>query len=96
MPGIESTHATMSTSMESPVSLGTVAALVAALAGSATWLYYLHHSQRPHLPLPPGPPEKSWLWGNAKDMPRMHQWLKFTEWAKTYGKSSHPPDCGQI
>lgn len=41
------------------------------------------------LPLPPGPPEKSWITGNAADMPSTHPWFKFTEWAKAYGDVVH-------
>ncbi|CAE6456107.1 unnamed protein product [Rhizoctonia solani] len=40
-------------------------------------------------PLPPGPPKRSWVTGNAKDMPQGHPWLKFTEWAKQYGEIVH-------
>ncbi|KAB5588223.1 Cytochrome P450 family protein [Ceratobasidium theobromae] len=66
-----------------------LAATVALLAG--TWLVarVYKNRQRLQLPFPPGPPEKSWLGGNAEDMPRMYPWVKFAEWAKQYGDVMH-------
>ncbi|CAE6452460.1 unnamed protein product [Rhizoctonia solani] len=76
--------------MPDPLScIGTIVTVFAILAG--TWVVTRvcrRHRQR-DLPLPPGPPEKSWLGGNALDMPRTHPWVKFTEWAKTYGDVMH-------
>ncbi|CAE6421570.1 unnamed protein product [Rhizoctonia solani] len=69
--------------------LGAIATIFATLVG--TWVVtcvYRRH-RRLGLPFPPGPPEKSWLGGNALDMPRTHPWIKFTEWAKTYGDVMH-------
>ncbi|KAJ1301083.1 hypothetical protein OPQ81_003501 [Rhizoctonia solani] len=47
------------------------------------------YKRRHRLPLPPGPPEKSWLAGNAEDIPGLFQWIKFTEWAREYGDIVH-------
>ena len=42
------------------------------------------------LPLPPGP--FRWpILGNIFDMPRALEWITFTEWKKTYGKSRSLP-----
>lgn len=35
-------------------------------------------------PLPPGPPRIPLL-GNARDMPRSHEWLTYSDWAKHFG-----------
>lgn len=43
-------------------------------------------STRKKLPLPPGP-ERWPLLGNISNMPREREWLQFTEWRKTHGKS---------
>jgi hypothetical protein len=67
-------------------SLGTVSTISATLAGTWIVAHLYRRHRRLELPLPPGPPEKSWFGGNALDMPRTHPWIKFTEWAKTYGK----------
>ncbi|QRW17878.1 cytochrome P450 family protein [Rhizoctonia solani] len=68
------------------VSFGTLSlgAVLSALTLITAKLY-----TRNRLPLPPGPPKKSWLSGNAADMPKGHPWLKFTEWARGYGDIVH-------
>ncbi|ELU38334.1 cytochrome P450 [Rhizoctonia solani AG-1 IA] len=67
-------------------------AAVAALIG--TWALVDTYKKSRQLPLPPGPPEKSWISGNALDMPQSHLWLKFTDWAKRYGKLLIPELLG--
>ncbi|EUC61288.1 cytochrome P450 family protein [Rhizoctonia solani AG-3 Rhs1AP] len=68
--------------------LSTIAMVFAPLA--VTWIFTRVYRRRQlDLPLPPGPPRKSWWGGNALDMPRTHPWVKFTEWAKTYGDVMH-------
>jgi hypothetical protein len=71
-------------STEPFVSLSALAAMVAAFAG--TWAIVNIYKRHRQLPLPPGPPEKSWWAGNAEDIPQKFTWVKFTEWAKKYGK----------
>ncbi|CAE6452246.1 unnamed protein product [Rhizoctonia solani] len=72
---------------ETSISYSTVGVAVAALAG--TWALAHTYKKSQQLPLPPGPPEKSWISGNASDMPQSHLWLQFTEWAKRYGDVAH-------
>lgn len=64
----------------------TVAATIALLVG--IWAIAAP-ARRRRLPLPPGPPAKSWFSGNAADIPRVYVWLKFTEWARKYGDIIH-------
>ncbi|CAE7105448.1 unnamed protein product [Rhizoctonia solani] len=59
----------------------------AALAGA--WAITASYRRRRQLPLPPGPPAKSWLAGNAEDIPALFQWIKFAEWANKYGGIIH-------
>ncbi|CEL54881.1 O-methylsterigmatocystin oxidoreductase OS=Aspergillus parasiticus GN=ordA PE=3 SV=1 [Rhizoctonia solani AG-1 IB] len=66
-----------------------VSTISATLAGTWIVAHVYRRHRRLELPLPPGPPEKSWFGGNALDMPRTHPWIKFTEWAKTYGDVMH-------
>ncbi|KAF8191118.1 cytochrome P450 [Mycena galopus ATCC 62051] len=40
------------------------------------------------LPLPPGPRGLPWI-GNALQMPRKQQWIKFRDWARIYGDIYH-------
>ncbi|KAJ1301075.1 hypothetical protein OPQ81_003493 [Rhizoctonia solani] len=40
-------------------------------------------------PLPPGPPEVSWLKGNSAEIPWKFVWLKYTEWNRKYGDIIH-------
>lgn len=71
-----------------PESRTSVVILAAAALIAGGWsVAELYMRQRRRLPLPPGPPKKSWLTGNAEDMPKTHIWFKFTEWAKEYGKN---------
>ena len=42
------------------------------------------------LSLPPGPP-KSFISGNAREIPAKFKHLKFAEWSKVYGKYFTPP-----
>ncbi|KAK7059719.1 cytochrome P450 [Favolaschia claudopus] len=62
-------------------------ALFAVGAVALAALYFLCLKQD-NPPLPPGPRGVPVL-GNAADLPRSHAWLKFTEWAKTYGPIVH-------
>lgn len=71
------------TGMTPRESTSTVTAAIAVLVG--IWAVTIVRSRRKRLPLSPGPPPKSWLAGNAEDMPRTHVWFKFTEWAQKYG-----------
>jgi hypothetical protein len=62
----------------------TCAAVAIALVGG--WgIAHVYKRQR-QAPLPPGPPEKSWLKGNGDEIPRTFVWLKYTEWCKKYGE----------
>lgn len=46
----------------------------------------LQLGRRPHrFPMPPGP-RRVPIIGNALQMPREREWVKFAEWAKAYGK----------
>ncbi|KAF9533214.1 cytochrome P450 [Crepidotus variabilis] len=40
---------------------------------------------RKRAPFPPGPPPKSWIAGNVRDLPPERPWLQCTEWSKKYG-----------
>ncbi|KAH7337656.1 cytochrome P450 [Rhizoctonia solani] len=64
-----------------------LAIATATLAGA--WAITTTYKRQRQLPLPPGPPEKSWLAGNAEDIPALFQWAKFTEWANEYGDIVH-------
>ncbi|CAE6452250.1 unnamed protein product [Rhizoctonia solani] len=65
-------------------------ALVIATATIASvWAIAATFKRQRRLPLPPGPPEKSWMAGNAEDIPTLFSWIKFTEWAKEYGDVVH-------
>ncbi|EUC61304.1 cytochrome P450 family protein [Rhizoctonia solani AG-3 Rhs1AP] len=75
----------MSTDNTSPAKVIVVA--TAALAGA--WALVSTYRRQHRLPLPPGPPEKSWLAGNAEDILALFQWVKFTEWANKYGDIIH-------
>ncbi|KAF8752233.1 cytochrome p450 [Rhizoctonia solani] len=70
----------------------------ATLAGA--WAIAAAYRHQRRLPLPPGPPEKSWMAGSADDIPTLFKWIKFTEWAKEYGKRYNTLDLfetrGQI
>lgn len=68
---------------ETSTGLPAIALAIATLAG--TWAIVDAYKRSQQRPLPPGPPEKSRIGGNMVDMPRSHQWLRFTEWAKQYG-----------
>ncbi|EUC61305.1 cytochrome P450 family protein [Rhizoctonia solani AG-3 Rhs1AP] len=72
---------------ETSVSLSTALVATGTLIGA--WALVDTLKKRHQLPFPPGPPEKSWIGGNALDMPRSHLWLRFTEWAKQYGDIVH-------
>jgi cytochrome P450 len=58
---------------------------------AVTFVYFFRvlAKKSPKFPYPPGPPETSWLFGNALELPdvRMghHVDLKFLEWGKEYG-----------
>ncbi|EPQ52933.1 CyP450 monooxygenase [Gloeophyllum trabeum ATCC 11539] len=52
----------------------------------ASVLVYLR--LRRSLPLPPGPPGLP-IVGNALEIPPSHQWLKYSEWSKSYGDIMH-------
>ncbi|KAF5347626.1 hypothetical protein D9756_010668 [Leucocoprinus leucothites] len=58
---------------------------IAVLLLSATLLGVIHKrlSQRNSLPLPPGPPAESWIFGNS--IPKVFAYRKFEEWTKEYG-----------
>jgi len=47
-------------------------------------LVYVRSQRRSSLPFPPGPPAK-FLLGNLLDMSPKAPWLKWTEWAQSYG-----------
>ncbi|QRW25889.1 cytochrome P450 family protein [Rhizoctonia solani] len=49
----------------------------ATLAGA--WAIAAAYRHQRRLPLPPGPPEKSWMAGSADDIPTLFKWIKFTE-----------------
>lgn len=53
-----------------------------ALAGAIIILRFL--TKGPPAPLPPGPRALPII-GNLLDMPKDHEWVKFSEWAKQYG-----------
>ncbi|CUA68608.1 O-methylsterigmatocystin oxidoreductase [Rhizoctonia solani] len=72
---------------ETSVSLSTAVLAAGTLIGAWALVDALKNSRR--LPFPPGPAEKSWISGNAQDMPQSHLWLRFTEWAKKYGDVVH-------
>ncbi|CAE6424542.1 unnamed protein product [Rhizoctonia solani] len=63
------------------------AALAIALGGG--WAITRIYKKQRQLPLPPGPPEKSWLKGNGEEIPRTFVWLKYTEWNRKYGDIIH-------
>ena len=62
---------------------------VSILLGVLTLLsvkFLVPNKKSNRLPLPPGP--FRWpILGNIFDMPRASEWITFTEWRKTYGKS---------
>ncbi|KAL5639705.1 hypothetical protein ACGC1H_006332 [Rhizoctonia solani] len=72
---------------ETSVSLSTAVVAAGTLVGA--WALVDTLKKRHQLSFPPGPPEKSWIGGNAPDIPRSHLWLRFTEWAKQYGDIAH-------
>jgi len=57
-------------------------------------IIYRTIQRRFKLPLPPGPPGLPII-GNALQMPIEHEWLTFTQWAKTYGKIMHMTVLGR-
>jgi len=67
--------------------------LLKAIAGAfvLATLFFVHHKRRSSLPLPPGPPSK-FLLGNLLDMSPTSEapWLKWTEWARSYGEELLP------
>ena len=62
--------------------------LVAAVVAVTIFLVYAYINSGPKPPkgskLPPGPPQK-FLIGNLADIPPVHSWLKFKQWADEYG-----------
>ncbi|KAG8688865.1 hypothetical protein FRC11_004612 [Ceratobasidium sp. 423] len=63
--------------------------VIAIATLTSAWAIATAYKRQRRLPLPPGPPEKSWLSGNAEDIPALFQWVKFTEWANEYGDIVH-------
>ncbi|CUA68607.1 O-methylsterigmatocystin oxidoreductase [Rhizoctonia solani] len=74
-------------SVDNTTSVKVLVAATAAFAGA--WAIVSAYKRQHRLPLPPGPPEKSWLAGNAEDIPGLFPWIKFTEWANQYGDVIH-------
>ncbi|EUC61286.1 cytochrome P450 family protein [Rhizoctonia solani AG-3 Rhs1AP] len=62
-------------------------AVAVALVGG--WMVTRLRRRQHQLPLPPGPPETSWLKGNGEEIPRTFVWLKYTEWNRKYGDIMH-------
>lgn len=58
---------------------------ISALGLFVVLLERLMRSKRSKRMLPPGP-SRFPIVGNALQIPKIHTWLKYTEWAKTYGK----------
>ncbi|KXN81394.1 O-methylsterigmatocystin oxidoreductase [Leucoagaricus sp. SymC.cos] len=58
---------------------------IAVLLLSATLFGVIHKrlTQSTTLPLPPGPPAESWIFGNS--IPKVFAYRKFEEWTKEYG-----------
>ncbi|EJD49809.1 cytochrome P450 [Auricularia subglabra TFB-10046 SS5] len=59
-----------------------VAVSVACLGAGCAFII---DRRRRRLPYPPGPPAR-WFTGNLRDIPESYPWLRFSEWAKTYGE----------
>ncbi len=57
---------------------------VYVIAAVGAYLFVISFGSK-SLPLPPGPP-KSFVFGNAREIPAKFRHLKFSEWSKVYGK----------
>ena len=64
----------------------TIVNAIAALVGILL-LKILLRRTRQRAPLPPGPKGLPVI-GNVLDMPKSHEWYKFTEWNEQYGMFS--------
>ena len=58
-------------------------AILAVVAGLYVWGICVTRSKR--LPLPPGP-RRLPIIGNLLDLPPVRPWLRYSEWAKRYGR----------
>ena len=56
-----------------------------AIAIASFSILYVYRKTRTSAALPPGPPQAP-IVGNAFQMPKERAWLKYSEWAKQYGK----------
>lgn len=72
----------MSSSMRSDMLVASALAFISVVL----WA----RSARQKLPLPPGPPEASWLHGHTPLIPKPGDkktfWQTFTEWSREYGR----------
>lgn len=59
--------------------------VILAISALGLFVVLLERLMRSKRILPPGP-SRFPIVGNALQIPKIHTWLKYTEWAKTYGK----------
>lgn len=59
---------------------------LASLTVIVTWtILRLWKPFSQNLPYPPGPPERSFLFGNWGDIPTIKPWVTYMQWGKLYG-----------